>query len=94
MRGKVHEDEQWVHGVGITPAYAGKRAGDCVDVGGKRDHPCVCGEKPDGSYGKHSFIGSPLRMRGKVNTLFTPEQSLGITPASAGTSIEGRTAQT
>ena len=33
--------------LGITPAYAGKRAGLPSPAGGGRDHPRVCGEKPE-----------------------------------------------
>ena len=46
MRGKVRLLRPEVHELGITPAYAGKRA-SCKIVHNKTpDHPRVCGEKP------------------------------------------------
>ena len=45
MRGKacsVLTIKQWG---GITPAYAGKRAGHLKALSTERDHPRLCGEK-------------------------------------------------
>ena len=65
MRGKVFYSEVWSHLYGITPAYAGKSGLAFVASFLMRDHPRVCGEKPDSS-GLPPFLqGSPPRMRGK-----------------------------
>ena len=45
VRGKVHISTGQVGGVGITPAYAGKRSGKLQQDAMLRDHPRVCGEK-------------------------------------------------
>ena len=52
----------------------------------KRDHPCVCGEKiiMVSSFGL--LLGSPLRMRGKVDILMYIVLGARITPAYAGKS--------
>ena len=52
--------------VGITPAYAGKRAAANFHLGTTRDHPRVCGEKAFVRSCCASRTGSPPRMRGKV----------------------------
>ena len=86
MRGK--EKGRRTHKVksGITPAYAGK-SGPCPDrVPPAGDHPRVCGEKACCFLVFASLMGSPPRMRGKVDfcrQLFTGD---GITPAYAGKS--------
>ena len=69
---------------GITPACAGKRHArpDCPH--GRRDHPCVCGEKPLVSFVADFSRGSPPRMRGKVKTPQKGLQGPRITPAYAG----------
>ena len=86
MRGKVWDNFKHFMGEGITPAYAGKRLvvqRYCPLV---RDHPRVCGEK----YSRHSCrptrLGSPPRMRGKVDSIETGDLVHGITPAYAGKS--------
>ena len=72
-----------VHG-GITPAYAGKRDSVRCSSGFRRDHPRLCGEKPE--HGKICLLlmGSPPPMRGKAifGALF--EYKHRITPAYAG----------
>ena len=74
-----------VHG-GITPAYAGKRDSVRCSSGFRRDHPRLCGEKPE--HGKICLLlmGSPPPMRGKAifGALF--EYKHRITPAYAGKS--------
>ena len=72
---------------GITPAYAGKR----YNVDGKKqktwDHPRVCGEKALIAWDWASPMGSPPRMRGKVQGDPYGSKKQGITPAYAGKSL-------
>ena len=51
-----------------------------------RDHPRVCGEKPDVCSRRKMQRGSPLRMRGKVWKYANFLRHFGITPAYAGKS--------
>ena len=67
MRGKVHVSPGQVGGVGITPACAGKRTKHTAARWARRDHPRVCGEKPNRIVWEHWKEGSPPRMRGKVS---------------------------
>ena len=70
----------------ITPAYAGKSASDISAASFKRDHPRLCGEKPQQEDTRKNQRGSPPPMRGKV-FFFDPEHlRIGITPAYAGKS--------
>ena len=74
--------------MGITPAYAGKRDSVRCSSGFRRDHPRLCGEKPE--HGKICLLlmGSPPPMRGKVVTLAFISTLMGITPAYAGKSCQ------
>ena len=84
MRGKGFiENEAMIWGR-ITPAYAGKSAGDRLTIHIKWDHPRLCGEKKHYILPFSVAIGSPPPMRGKAfgkicNNLFNR-----ITPAYAG----------
>ena len=51
--------------LGITPAYAGKRAEQAHSMSCSEDHPRVCGEKCSDHIDKGMIEGSPPRMRGK-----------------------------
>ena len=51
----------------ITPAYAGKRLPKEIDEMFPEDHPRVCGEKKETRFYYEKHLGSPPRMRGKVN---------------------------
>ena len=77
VRGKVACQGPRVARYRITPAYAGKRGHRRFGPGTIRDHPRVCGEKsktqPDCLYP----VGSPPRMRGKVNTVQVANKSGG-----------------
>ena len=68
----------------ITPADAGKTLSLHVVSRGVQDHPRGCGENevtfPFASY----VIGSPPRMRGKLNETVEFWYKSGITPADAG----------
>ena len=84
MRGKVFRVIRLYDICRITPAYAGKRRlsvgfGACL-----QDHPCVCGEKTYIYTSRSLARGSPLRMRGKVQSVFTVQMTNRITPAYAG----------
>lgn len=69
--------------VGITPAYAGKRAAANFHLGTTRDHPRVCGEKSTLAMVAVVLAGSPPRMRGKVGDFDTGVSGGGITPPPA-----------
>ena len=93
MRGKDVDALGSVCRLGITPAYAGKRDGDDAVLACFWDHPRVCGEKGLLSYKIDQTQGSPPRMRGKGDTDGIYILSAGITPAYAGKSLKGSTAQ-
>ena len=86
MRGKVTKYVCKPQGVGITPAYAGKSAQEEMQMGVKRDHPRVCGEKRLVKRRARCLGGSPPRMRGKACRLGGTRITPGITPAYAGKS--------
>ena len=69
---------------GITPAWAGKRAGQCWGLCSARDHPRVGGEKSLGSMPWQIWRGSPPRGRGKVAFWDFALSFSRITPAWAG----------
>ena len=73
---------------GITPAYAGKRAGSSGNYSTAGDHPRVCGEKSSVFVFCDLPIGSPPRMRGKVIGCIQMVVGAGITPAYAGKSAQ------
>ena len=84
MRGKVQGDSALRRLRGITPAYAGKSKFGIVNRGVKKDHPRVCGEKKLVGCPPGLLLGSPPRMRGKVQVTLAPAPLLRITPAYAG----------
>ena len=84
MRGKGFRIESLRIFFGITPAYAGKRQHLPRRQLWHRDHPCVCGEKPNYLFQSLVAQGSPLRMRGKVDILLLKCYCHRITPAYAG----------
>ena len=50
----------------VSPAYAGKRQFPNGKCNLHQDHPRVCGEKQNARAGRCPGLGSPPRMRGKV----------------------------
>ena len=73
----------------ITPACAGKsRSQPRLPCTG-RDHPRACGEKQLVAVSPKQNLGSPPRMRGKVQIVAFPMMLRGITPAHAGKSPKG-----
>ena len=86
VRGKEDGFAQLGNVGGITPAYAGKRRCPRFRPGKIRDHPRVCGEKSLQKPDITRSVGSPPRMRGKVDLSLKVVRVLGITPACAGKS--------
>ena len=86
VRGKVQSLCKNLERVGITPAYAGKRQERSSYRTNRRDHPRVCGEKPQMYAPKKWMKGSPPRVRGKERTVPEQRSGNGITPACAGKS--------
>ena len=70
--------------LGITPAYAGKRAEQAHSMSCSEDHPRVCGEKSGSCFFLSIVLGSPPRMRGKDPDAAIGADAVGITPAYAG----------
>ena len=84
MRGKVIQMTGGYDYMRITPAHAGKRGEiKCIRFP-DRDHPRACGEKSIKASFALDFVGSPPRMRGKVQTVLAVYVGVGITPAHAG----------
>ena len=84
VRGKDDEGRLKLRHVGITPAYAGKSPKGRKACAEAADHPRVCGEKYSTVSAQKVLSGSPPRMRGKVRSAATGDQTEGITPAYAG----------
>ena len=84
MRGKEQRRKHVEGQCGITPAYAGKRRLSVKTASRNRDHPRVCGEKPNRIVWEHWREGSPPRMRGKAEPDCMGTLEGGITPAYAG----------
>ena len=84
MRGKVAHSPVRAEGVGITPAYAGKRKKYLTSMMQRRDHPRVCGEKSVMAGNWTAHLGSPPRMRGKALATTGAWCIVRITPAYAG----------
>ena len=86
MRGKEVDSLRINSPCRITPACAGKsgffRLLHCIVW----DHPRVCGEKRHPAHVYFNDLGSPPRMRGKVQLQPGQPAALGITPAYAGKS--------
>ena len=87
MRGKAEKNGGFCPGVGITPAYAGKSAGNNCLFPAQGDHPRVCGEKSQKNLQGQITLGSPPRMRGKAIAARRQPLGLRITPAYAGKSV-------
>ena len=66
VRGKGQSGGRGLPGVGITPAYAGKRIKLRKRHSICGDHPRVCGEKTRSARLSTRASGSPLRVRGKA----------------------------
>ena len=84
MRGKAKNRCRSCPLTRITPACAGKRWSSKHIVDMLWDHPRVCGEKNVLRLMWICGMGSPPRMRGKVQVGDTGGDAGGITPAYAG----------
>ena len=83
-RGKVHAPLARGLGLGITPAWAGKRTEILGLTGTAKDHPRVGGEKGTNVKYAATHQGSPPRGRGKEFSKDIAVYNLWITPAWAG----------
>ena len=84
MRGKAGWPLCGLPCIGITPAYAGKSQPWRSYSQRRWDHPRVCGEKLLRGVIGEDCMGSPPRMRGKVDDVPGVVVHGGITPACAG----------
>ena len=84
MRGKAYFRCFFGTSVRITPAYAGKSTCVHQQKAPAKDHPRLCGEKPERCICPHSLVGSPPPMRGKVLYTICNYKWCRITPAYAG----------
>ena len=66
MRGRAGQSGAARRRGGITPAHAGKRISGSRTHRHSRDHPRACGEERSGSCIFSGSVGSPPRMRGRV----------------------------
>ena len=89
MRGKVYVSYLTQELIGITPAYAGKSHPLFIQQRASRDHPRVCGEKPQPATHSAAPPGSPPRMRGKDEQTTGKNENARITPAYAGKRSQG-----
>ena len=87
MRGKVKNVNTFVEEIRITPACAGKRWMFQSSRKGLRDHPRLCGEKPEPEEDTLTILGSPPLVRGKVSPFCFYLPGYRITPACAGKSL-------
>ena len=83
-RGKAIMPGTWSSSYGITPALAGKSAGERQRPPCPQDHPRVGGEKQSTYQQRPSSLGSPPRWRGKAFSLSIGIDTVWITPALAG----------
>ena len=68
----------------ITPACAGKTTFSAFAFMIPRDHPRVCGKNSANLSGQLANLGSPPRVREKLNDSEYSVKALRITPACAG----------
>ena len=84
VRGKPPLVERGAAQVRITPARAGKTSLRRPTVCCRRDHPRACGENDAGVAARARELGSPPRVRGKLDQPDFRPVLPGITPARAG----------
>ena len=84
VRGKVSQKTGFALTTRITPACAGKSPPNLMSQFPTPDHPRVCGEKKQAALSDDDQMGSPPRVRGKVNADLAAFFTLRITPACAG----------
>ena len=84
VRGKQHSRLMLIRLLGITPACAGKTTAQACKDTPTRDHPRVCGENQSADCVLLAILGSPPRVRGKLELHAEIVKHFGITPACAG----------
>ena len=84
VRGKREEGIATFVGKRITPARAGKTRQHRGSADRRPDHPRACGENVTSSAPSAAIVGSPPRVRGKLENLQEALNETGITPARAG----------
>ena len=84
MRGKPLKNCTAAVFIGITPADAGKTLVQDVLTVAVEDHPRGCGENAITILTGWGWIGSPPRMRGKLQEKLCEDANVRITPADAG----------
>ena len=89
MRGKPFQTFLLFRYMRITPAHAGKTTAASGRGLAAKDHPRACGENELRMLAEAIDIGSPPRMRGKLNPIGSFDSQRRITPAHAGKTLEG-----
>ena len=84
MRGKQVLPKTGINNAGITPADAGKTWRMGTAQADLQDHPRGCGENVNNYISMLNNLGSPPRMRGKLNVCNKHGAGHRITPADAG----------
>ena len=84
MRGKLPPFVLLFLGGRITPAHAGKTSKSALTGCSPPDHPRACGENCWKTGDIKASVGSPPRMRGKLQKLIDTAPEARITPAHAG----------
>ena len=84
MRGKQRQVAEHLRAERITPADAGKTGYKFLHRKRCQDHPRGCGENVAAKLLNPELLGSPPRMRGKLNHASARRDAAGITPADAG----------
>ena len=84
MRGKLDYVAKPQPCAGITPADAGKTHLYLSSVFCAQDHPRGCGENVGLTAYRRGSVGSPPRMRGKLERVAFIFAQARITPADAG----------
>ena len=87
VREKLKQWEAGLVGNRITPACAGKTRLETMEMLVVRDHPRVCGKNMLAVVFKVSALGSPPRVREKLNLCWIGHVFLRITPACAGKTL-------
>ena len=83
-RGKASRPQNFTPARWITPAWAGKSAGERQRPPCPQDHPRMGGEKRQPRTSTRSCQGSPPHGRGKAGNATFKKSPPGITPAWAG----------
>ena len=90
MRGKLSIVRRRKQFAGITPADAGKTHPDKQRLNLIEDHPRGCGENECPLLKSRGQLGSPPRMRGKLEIYVLRKTHCRITPADAGKTLSLR----